>query len=297
MDSFYQQHRLPPLSHDEPYPLPNRMSIETSSKCNRRCPFCPISLGVRDHEQRFIDDALFTSIVEQIPSTVKCIEMFRLNEPLLDPRYCDRLNELRTARPRVTLYCATNGDVLFKSGNVERAARRMWDLQRAGLNVISIDVYDGDDGDDRIAFFDALVKELVAYRQFSVTDNRYQSHPTGRLYISVTDMRLNARRGLTSSWTNCGMHEITAPVRKCPRPMRHFVVLYDGTVPVCCVVNPGDTTIPRIGDLRHQSLVEIWNTKAMHQYRLHLQDGQRDLPGCDNCDAKVAYAFAVRRVK
>jgi len=39
-----------------------------------------------------------------------------------------------------------------------------------------------------------------------------------------------------------------------------------------------------LGNVRDQSLVEIWNSPAMHQYRLHLQNKNRHLPLCDKCD-------------
>ncbi len=294
--NFYRQHLADPLTIDDEYPTPNRMSIETSSKCNRRCSFCPISLGVRDHEQRLMNDALYTSILEQVPSTVKCIELFRLNEPLLDKKYHDRIRELRARHRRITIYCATNGDVLLSNFDEAKTKHRLWQLQKAGLNVISIDEYDTD---KRYNYFRRIAMELARFRQFGLTDNRYQAHPTSRLSICVTDMRPGAKRkgGVTSSWTNCGMNKkLKAPAWNCPRPSRHFVVLYDGTVPVCCVVNPGDAAVPRMGDMKTNTLTEIWNNEKFHEYRLHLQDKKRDLPGCDICDAKVAYAFAARRV-
>lgn len=302
MSSWFDIMYLPPVKRGEPYPLFNRVSIETSSRCNRRCSFCPVSLGSRDHPQRFIDDALFKSLVKQLKAldevhhNLKCVEAFRLNEPLLDVKYPSRLWDLRHALPRTTLYCATNGDVLCVGHDMARAVDKLRELKASGLNVMSIDVYDGPTAEEDLKFFRRLVSEGPC----EWTDHRYRAHPVNQLYVTVTDMRESTRalkRRVTESWTNCGMHEIEPPARRCPRPMRHFVVLHDGTVPVCCVVDPGDESIPRLGDLRYNDVLEIWNSGRAHDYRAHLQDKRRVLPGCDNCDARVAYAHVVRRVE
>jgi len=284
---WMQMNKLPPLTISQRYPLPNRMSIETSSACNRACRFCPQSLpNVREHANVLMNDGLFDKVVKQIPPTVKCIELFRLNEPLLDHNYLRRIEAIRAAHPKVTTYCATNGDMLYKSKD---PITMMCELQRAGLNVISIDVYER----SRYKFFKELRLKLIKYRMFEITKNRYQAHSVSKLHIAIARIG----EGLTSSWTNCDMKDIVAPQRRCPRPMRHFVVLYNGLVPLCCVVNPEKESNPIMGNMNKETLIDIWNNAKFWKYRLKLQDGDRTLPGCNNCNAKVAYSHAVRHVE
>jgi len=284
---WMQMSKMPPLGRNEQYPLPNRMSIETSSACNRTCSFCPQS-KYRNYPQRIMRDDLYHSIITQIPSTVKCIELFRLNEPLLFKGYIDNVALLRLMHPRVTIYCATNGDVIKAQKN---QVEYMVELQRAGINVMSIDMYD----DDTKWAFD-LCNKLVTYRMFDYTEHRYQAHPVNKMHITIAKIGQKVG-GITSAWTNCDMKDIVAPTRRCPRPMRHFVVLYDGHVPLCCVINPEKDGNPIMGDMNKNTLIDIWNNEKFYKYRRALQDGDRTLAGCNNCDAKVAYAHVVRRVK
>ena len=303
MSSWFDIIYEPPIKFGEPYPLFNRVSLETSSRCNRRCPFCPISLGVRDFPQTLMTNDTFYKIVTELQAlqlehnNLKCIELFRLNEPLLDQKYTYRIKMIRDCIPRVTIYCATNGDILLSNFHMDKAVVKMMELQAAGLNVISIDIYDDMDSEAILKFFKDMIVILCKSDRFATTTNRYQQHSLKRLHIALTDMRGDTKR-VTESWTNCGMRKITAPKRFCPRPMRHFPILYDGSVPVCCVVNPGDESIARMGNVNDNTIVEIWNSPKFHMYRMHLQDKDRgSLPGCDTCDARVAYAHVFRRVE
>ena len=54
------------LETGEEYPLFNRVSLETSSKCNRRCSFCPVSTGRRDFPMTRMSYNLYRKICSQL---------------------------------------------------------------------------------------------------------------------------------------------------------------------------------------------------------------------------------------
>lgn len=89
-----------------------RLEIESSTRCNRRCAFCPVSLGPRpDHD---MPQELFLSILDQADRMG-----FRgrfsphfYNEPLLDPRLSSLLREVRARLPGAFIVLYTNGDAL-----------------------------------------------------------------------------------------------------------------------------------------------------------------------------------------
>ena len=70
MASFFAIIKQRPVVYggDEKFPLFNRISIETSSHCNRRCQFCPISTGRRDFV-KFMNDATWRAIMEALKAS------------------------------------------------------------------------------------------------------------------------------------------------------------------------------------------------------------------------------------
>jgi len=67
----------------------------------------------------------------------------------------------------------------------------------------------------------------------------------------------------------------------CPFPFYTLVINADMKVTVCCVDWKKDLVI---GDVRAQSLAEIWHGKRMQEIRLaHMRRRREDLPACRNC--------------
>lgn len=93
------------------------VEISISSFCNRACPYCPNALIDRKSTRNFIDDAVITSILNQLCSIQYegRIAIHRYNEPLADKDYAiRRIQEIRSFLPAATLAVVTNGDYLTK---------------------------------------------------------------------------------------------------------------------------------------------------------------------------------------
>jgi len=52
----------------------------------------------------------------------------------------------------------------------------------------------------------------------------------------------------------------------CYFPFGHFAIQYDGTVRLCCI-DANSSTI--IGDVKKQSIREIWHSEAINEIRRH----------------------------
>lgn len=114
---------IDPLAIDFPY----MVTIETFSKCNARCTFCPYPMleaesdrsNLRMPEERFlkiIDD------LKDIPSSLPLtINLSRVNEPLLDSRIYDFIEVIERELPGRAVILPSNGSTLTES-NVERLA-------------------------------------------------------------------------------------------------------------------------------------------------------------------------------
>ncbi len=113
-----------------------RLEVETSTRCNRRCAFCPVSIEPRpDHR---MPEDLFLSIVDQAARMG-----FRgrfsphfFGEPLLDPRLPHLVRESRRRLPGARVVIYTNGDALDPE-----LARR---LLEAGTSLFVVTFEDGE---------------------------------------------------------------------------------------------------------------------------------------------------------
>ncbi len=269
-----------PVPYGEEYPPFKRVSIETATGCTRRCEFCPVSWHPPrgKHPMR---DELFAKIVGELAGFRGVVQMYLLNEPLLDPKFLERASELRESCPRATIQVATNGDPL-RNWRVAMA-----DLEAAGVNAMHFSCYSDDD----------WASAGVLMSGYRVTEHPYRRHPVRRLHVARLDFRPGKRNKFLTRLHPRGREGAgKAPDAYCSRCQNHIVVTQGGDVPLCCAVDPLDLKLPRHGNVRDSTLKEIWNSRSMFEYRLHTQQRKRDLPGCERCSHRMAYPHVVRKV-
>lgn len=292
---------LPPIPLGEDYMLFNRVSLETSKMCNRTCAFCPCHTGLRS-KQELMSDETFSKIIDELVELGfdGVLQMFFLNEPLLDPNIRLRIQEARDKLPKkVTIYTSTNGDVLasLEKGQPGRGSRRVDSLFEAGLNCLNLNIYDETEENQADNMLNAIHNSSGRMQPAAHKYQRYR----GWNY-TVTDMRtkdldqpatagFNARSAADRAVT-------VAKNKHCSRPMRHIVFCYDGRVPLCCTL---DTAVedPRmwVGNVNERSIKDIWNDEAFWKIRYFLQDKRRqDHIYCENCDHHHAFPHIHRKV-
>jgi MoaA/NifB/PqqE/SkfB family radical SAM enzyme len=90
---------------------PRLVAVETTSRCNAKCVFCPNG-RLRRGRQHMADD-LFEAIIEQCRGfPLQQIEPFLQGEPFADPKIMERLERIRSRLPRTRLRLYTNGHAL-----------------------------------------------------------------------------------------------------------------------------------------------------------------------------------------
>jgi 8-amino-3,8-dideoxy-alpha-D-manno-octulosonate transaminase len=90
----------------------HRVEIETNSRCNRGCHYCPVAVDPRaGHE---MPEDLFLSIVDQLAELGfhGRFSPHFFGEPLLDPRLPRLMAEVRRRLPGARIVIYTNGDPL-----------------------------------------------------------------------------------------------------------------------------------------------------------------------------------------
>lgn len=286
------------------YPLFTRISIETLSFCNRTCSFCPLHWGQEERGRKRMTDVLYMKILTElgILQFSGVAQMFLLSEPTIDKSMLDKLRLLRSYCPKVTTYASSNGDVfdaVLKKSGMDAAVAKVIEYYEAGLTVLNLNIYD--EGPEQAERFTLLTQTLLA-SGVKWSTNKYRKHnPRGR-FMALTDMRLeqNDNQGLTNTLyikTKEERKTITAPQIHCARTQRHLVIEFDGNVPICCAIDVTDKSLPSMGNINSQSLLEVWNGEAMNKYRWFTQQKRRVLPGCDTCTHRMAFPAIVKKVK
>ena len=100
------------MSDGFPYcSFPESLMVQTTSRCNAACVFCPypaVSGELRHGEMSF---TLFAKLMRECGRHVelRSINLFLMNEPLMDPRIVDRCNFAKEHNPDAAVCLWTNG--------------------------------------------------------------------------------------------------------------------------------------------------------------------------------------------
>ena len=94
--------------------IPLKIDIEFNEACNASCVYCPVSINPRrknKHMSLEDSDIIFKKLEKQ---TIDFISFSVFNEPLLDPLFFQRIEQLRKYKLHNTLSLHTNGILLTK---------------------------------------------------------------------------------------------------------------------------------------------------------------------------------------
>lgn len=250
------------VRYGEPYAAPPNATlapmfevvlVETRNTCTRTCNFCKFGQERQDEGLSTIDDALLEKIAAELGAIDYAgrLSPFGINEPLIEPRIFEILALFRRSCPKALLTIASNGDCL--NGKVYDR------LFAAGLDYIFVDAYDD-------AIFEK-VSQLVERGNITINDMR------------EPDWRFLENRG--GSIKGDDRRAIQRQGRNCLRPSSMLVIRPPGEVVLCCSDMYGDVIM---GDLRTDSIVDIWlNDKFQHYRNTLATEGRANLELCQGC--------------
>jgi len=262
------------------------VNLELTNHCNLKCSFCPTGNGLMTRPRGFMDPTVFRKALRDA-GPLEFVLLFQWGESLLHPQFTDLAQEVgrRGSRALVT----TNGTLLDD--------RRVQQVIDAGLDRVTVSI-DGDaatheavrgvplqrtrDGLDRLlAARDAERPEMAVDVSMVIAPETECAAASFRETFSGRVDRVQQIPLLTEGERRTRCRE---PWRSGP------VVLQDGRVTVCCVDHDGDLAV---GDVREQSLKEIWNGPGMQAIRKAHVSG--DLPSiCAKCTEYPTDAAAPR---
>lgn len=279
---------------------PLYLNIETTSHCNLRCVMCPQPTMARARET--MDRALFDRVIEQAAGRVEFAWLHLFGEPLMNPEFAAFAKHAHERGRGLQLGCSSNVTLL--------RGRAAEELARVPLAILMLAV-DGIDADSysRIRVngdFDRVLENLDAFAELyaaAPVDERparvvlsFIDLPTLRdaaaaeafwrerlplFAVQRKPLNLWAMQDLVQIDRLLGRIEASAaraPRRRpCGEFSRGLTVLVDGRVVPCCNDHEGAIVL---GDLRRQTLEEIWNSAQLQELRA---DRVLDNPLCRYC--------------
>lgn len=295
-----------PLQDLIPLTAPFVVFIEPTNLCNMRCVFCPTSdrklLQNVGRPAGTMPMKLFEKIVRDLTefgTPAKIIHLYKDGEPLLHRNLIDMLRLLKQAKVTEQIRLKTNGTLL-----------------NPGLNECLIGT-----GIDWIGISVEAVS-AAGYRKISGVDldyekflgnirDLYQRRRQCEIYAKIVDVNLSQEdrdkflhdfapisdycaienlMGLSYSDSKDFMLGTTPDTQDglplvekqvCPYPFYALSVNFNGSVSVCCADWAHQTVV---GDVRENSLREIWQGPRMYAFRkMHLEHRRSVNRACGNC--------------
>jgi hypothetical protein len=266
-----------------PSPFPQRLQIQTTSRCSRGCTYCPKPRqGVPD---RSMADDLFDGLLEECARhSPSSLELYLHAEPLEDPRLETLATRAKAACPRTQVSITTHERAL--------GADRVRTLAASGLDLVFVSVNAPSQTTEvslrrRLQRIAALAPPLRDAGKALVVVTLTNLLPEGlrgtfRKLCAAMDLPLEAYRA-TSRVGDARLRphiRVLLSSEGCLRPFTTAHVLADGQVVSCCEDWRYRRVFGRVGDL---PLADVWNGQEARQLRSELLDGCPAEP-CDRCD-------------
>lgn len=276
------------------YPL--HLDVEAAAVCNLRCTMCQIPFDTMP--SGLISMELFRKIMDEIRTHKADLPSVKFNfrgEPTLHPQIAELVRLAREAGIMEVQF-NTNGTML-----TEKLSR---DLISAGLVRIkfSLDSMDPSlyDAVRKGARFEKTLERILEFiRVRNEMGSKFPSIVVQMVYMSMNQKELkdyirfweNKVNRIGISRYRSGNNEsgevaqvATSGQRKrfpCPQLWQRMVVLFDGTVLMCC----GDHHSKNpIGNIRTRTIQELWHSQELTAMRqLHSAHRYDEIDACRDC--------------
>ncbi|MEJ0029446.1 MAG: SPASM domain-containing protein [Bacteroidota bacterium] len=289
--------------------MPISIGIEPTTSCNLRCPECPSGLRSFTRPTGMLDEALFTSLIDQLKDTLTYLTFYFQGEPYLHPKF---LSLVKYASQQ-NIYTATSTNAHYLN---DKQAR---DTVESGLDRLIISL----DGTDQETYQSYRVggniekvlegarnilkwrKELrsktpyVVFQFLVVKPNEHQIPEVQKLakemgidnvllktaqiydYQNGSDLMPTIDKYSRYKKSSDGLWSIKNELMNhCWKMWNSCVVTWDGKVVPCCFDKDAHYTL---GDLKKNSFEEIWRSDAYNDFRRSVLRSREEIEICKNC--------------
>ncbi len=273
----------------------NKIEIETSSQCNRRCSYCPNSrpeLSHRREKNAFLDLVVFKRLLSDLKEINydRKIALVGMNEFFMHEENFAYLELAKQMLPKSYIQVYSNGDYLSRD-YLERAERAGLDLLVVSFHLQAGKPYNTDDILDRAAKFTNRTGLPLTLMDYAGGERLHFQAQMGRLHVLA---------GLVN-WSAAGHNWAGAvPSGKigaadgipCQSPVNMLCLCHTGDFTLCCVV-PRERTAENLashamlGNIADfPSVFDAYASDAMLYWRQRAFS-TRHLPSlCRNCGGR-----------
>jgi radical SAM protein with 4Fe4S-binding SPASM domain len=290
-----------------PLGTPYVLFVDPSSACNFACTFCPTgdldlikSIGRHQGTLPFVDFEKIVNDASEFPDKFKVLRLYKDGEPLVNKRLPKMIKLAKDSKLFNLVDTTTNGALLKKNTSE--------DLIESGIDLINISI-DGLDSEQLLHF----AKVKIDYSEF-VENIKYLYEIKGncKIVVKTTSEIIGKNReqeffdifgnfsdkifveNTSPCWPNFDVEErMDISITKglygneiieqtaCPYIFYSISINSDMKVSACFVDWARDLII---GDLRINSLKDIWESKELNAHRLaHLSGRRKEHKTCGGC--------------
>jgi len=296
---------------------PGALLIDITNRCNAKCVWCPnpdlTNVGAMDMD-------VYRKIIDDFGARGGVLTFGTFGEPLMDKHMPERLEYLKRYPKIHKIEVLTNG--FFLNDKI------VPQLIEHGVGVdISLDELDKQTFEDvKKMSFDVVRDNIVAFleansraerpvpvniriKTFKTVEETLEqelfkiitSHDCSVVLNSIDDNIISNWAGKLNKEAFVKEYEISSTgktrythkrfnqtnVAPCTQLWKWMVVYWDGSVVLCCADMFSQSIV---GDLKSNSITEIWNGPAMKKLRAQMVNRKRfDVPICQDCDIHLSW--------
>ena len=257
------------------------LQLETTTFCNASCWFCP---NVQLEKYAHMDTDLIYKVIDQSSPYVKIYRPFGLGEPLVDPRMPEIIAYIKAnTNAKVELHTNAAPPTLKKEQQIAANV----DIMRFSLDGVWPETV-------------GEVRKIDGVRAISNTERFILNHPEIECEVRMIgipehedeqqlflDYWNDIRPGcatITKLYNHPWEGQTQSTSDPCTKCQNEAFIYVDGSVHPC-PWDFGDREV--LGNVNDTSIVDIWRSHRVTEFRKSLANGQRDKYSlCSRCDAK-----------
>tara|TARA_B100002003_G_scaffold128372_1_gene118668 strand:+ start:134 stop:1207 length:1074 start_codon:yes stop_codon:yes gene_type:complete len=262
----------------------DNVNLETSSYCNRKCDYCPVSTYGRNFKS-LMNQKLFENIIISLKkinySRGVCLNLY--NEPLADKNFGLYLKFIRKNLPMSVIQTNSNGDYIKKIYD-------LYKLEECGLNKIKITLHMPKNKKYSQDYLRLSLKKFAKRIGFQL-DQKHISRLGFRFKINKLFAIVQCPDWMNEGSYRGGSINISKIYKKrtspCVRPFREFTIYYNGKVTPCCDIfnsdNYNEHIIESVDMNDLDSIFKIYANNNLSQWRKHTFDWSSKDGPCASC--------------
>jgi len=280
------------------YKYPRSLNIEPTSYCNLKCVMCP-----RDRTNKkdgYIEMKLFRKIVDEAQSYgPRSVVLHKDGEPLLHKEIIEMIKYIKYSNRAHNILISSNG-LLLNDELSRELVRSGLDQLHLSIGAVNAESYKKVRGGD----LNKLEEKILRLIEIKKEENS----KTPELITQIIKMPQTVKEvdNFRKKWKKLGMKVRTQELRHWAggiegsasktAPKKHpchalwFApsINWDGKVSACCF--DWDEQVV-IGDINTHTLSEIWQSKAIEEYRkFHINGEYSRIALCSKCDHYLDYS-------